>query len=115
MNPLKDKTCTPCPVNGQELAIREMEELLEHLSSSWKILAGPNRLSFSVPTKNFVESLEKAQIVGKIAEEQWHHPELTIGFKKFDLEIYTHVINGLREADFIFAAKVDDLFGLAPR
>jgi len=112
---LKDLNCEPCPPGGQELLKVECLELLKGLSQGWAINESPNRLVFKYSANNFKESLEKANSVGKIAEEQWHHPNMVIGFKKFELEINTNVINGLRKADFIFAAKVDYLFNLSPR
>lgn len=45
-----------------------------------------------------------------IAEEQGHHPELTLTWVKVNLRIWTHKIEGLTESDFILAAKVDMKF-----
>ena len=44
-----------------------------------------------------------------MADEQWHHPELSIGFGHLEIEVWTHKIDGLVESDFIFAAKCDDI------
>lgn len=112
---LSELNCDPCPPDGAALVIEEQQELLKELSAGWQVIDGPQRLFLAINTKDFKESLEKAQLIGKMADEQWHHPELVVAFKVLKVEIFTHVIKGLRKADFIFAAKVDQLLGLAPR
>ena len=47
---------------------------------------------------------------GDIAEQAGHHPDLTLSWGKVRAEIYTHKINGLAEADFVLAAKLDRLY-----
>ena len=42
-----------------------------------------------------------------IANEQNHHPEIYLSWGKARVEIYTHVVNGLSDNDFILAAKYD--------
>jgi len=46
-----------------------------------------------------------------MAQEQQHHPDLTISWGRLGVEIWTHKIGGLTESDFIFAAKCDALVG----
>lgn len=115
MSELHLKKCEPCDSSAEPLPLGQQQELISHLSEGWKIVQNPSRLQLVVTTSNFSDSLEMAQIIGKMADEQWHHPEILVAFKKIQVEIFTHVINGLREADFIFAAKVDHLLGLARR
>lgn len=90
----------------------DIQLFLGGLSSSWKLDSEGKKLLFSLKPQNFNESLEMAQTIAKIADEYWHHPELVIGFKKFELEIFTHDSGGLTQADFDFAKEVDLVFGL---
>jgi len=48
-------------------------------------------------------------VLGKSAEEEGHHPDLTIGWGKAAVELTTHAISGLSDNDFILAAKIDRL------
>jgi 4a-hydroxytetrahydrobiopterin dehydratase len=48
--------------------------------------------------------------VGEVAEEQGHHPDLTLSWGKVDVLIFTHKIRGLTESDFILGAKIDRLY-----
>jgi 4a-hydroxytetrahydrobiopterin dehydratase len=56
---------------------------------------------------NFVEALEFVNRIGKLAEEEGHHPDIFLTWGKVRVELWTHKINGLSENDFIMAAKFD--------
>ncbi len=60
--------------------------------------------------KNFAQALAYTNRVGEMAEEQGHHPDLHLAWGRVGIEIWTHQIDGLHEADFVFAAKCDALF-----
>jgi len=45
--------------------------------------------------------------ITSVAEEEGHHPDLHVAWGKVGVELWTHAINGLSEADFIMAAKID--------
>ena len=45
--------------------------------------------------------------VGKISEDEGHHPEILFGWGYAKISITTHAIEGLSENDFILAAKID--------
>ncbi len=47
--------------------------------------------------------------VAVIAEEEQHHPDITISYGDVGVELTTHAIEGLSENDFILAAKIDEL------
>jgi 4a-hydroxytetrahydrobiopterin dehydratase len=54
---------------------------------------------------SYLEGLDFASSVGKIAEEQDHHPDILIKWRRVKLSLSTHSIKGLSENDFIMAAK----------
>ena len=57
--------------------------------------------------KNFLESQKFVNLVGKISEDEGHHPDITFGWGYAKVNITTHAIEGLSENDFILAAKID--------
>jgi len=59
--------------------------------------------------KDFRQALEFTNRVGDLAETVDHHPEMELGWGYVTVRIWTHAIGGLHEADFIFAAKADQL------
>jgi 4a-hydroxytetrahydrobiopterin dehydratase len=50
--------------------------------------------------------------VAWIANQENHHPDMSIGYNTCNIVLKTHAIHGLSENDFIIAAKIDSLFGL---
>ena len=59
--------------------------------------------------KNFKKSKNFIDMVGQIAENENHHPEITFGWGYAKIEITTHAIEGLSINDFILAAKIDQI------
>ena len=47
--------------------------------------------------------------VGKISEDEGHHPDILFGWGYAEIKITTHAIKGLSENDFILAAKIDKI------
>lgn len=55
--------------------------------------------------KSYRAGLDFAYAIGKIAEEQDHHPDILVRWRRVRLTLSTHVIKGLSQNDFIMAAK----------
>ena len=107
---LRSKTCIPCQGGVPPLDLQEIDRFAREISSEWKVTHESTRIFRSVKTKNFEDSMKLAIKIGLLADEQWHHPELVVGFGHLDVEVWTHKINGLVESDFVFASKVDQIF-----
>lgn len=108
-NELRSKTCIPCQGGVPALGIEEVEQLRAGISEAWDVRNNSKRLYRSIKTKDFSDAMGIATKIGLVADEQWHHPELLVGFGHLDIEIWTHKIDGLVESDFIFASKVDQI------
>ena len=48
-------------------------------------------------------------LVGEMAEDQGHHPDVELSWGRVKLLVWTHKIDGLTESDFIWAAKAEQL------
>lgn len=107
---LRSKTCIPCQGGVPPLGAKEVEQYAQGISDEWKVTHDSTRIFRTIKTKNFEDSMKLATKIGILADEQWHHPELVVGFGHLDVEVWTHKINGLVESDFIFASKVDQIF-----
>ncbi|MFP6769415.1 MAG: 4a-hydroxytetrahydrobiopterin dehydratase, partial [Planctomycetaceae bacterium] len=45
-----------------------------------------------------------------LVEDEGHHPDLhLVGYRNVAIELWTHVIGGLSENDFITAVKINDV------
>lgn len=109
MSELARKKCTPCsgkipPLKGDSLA-----QYRKQLEPSWNII-GEHHLEKEYRFKDFKEALAFTCAVGRVAEEEGHHPDIFLSWGKVILKIWTHKIDGLSENDFILASKCDGCF-----
>jgi len=85
------------------------EGMLEQLGGGWTINT-KGHLEIQYAFSNFVDAMNFANGVGDLAEAAGHHPDLYVAWGKCGIEIWTHKIDGLAEADFILAAKASRLY-----
>ena len=90
------------------MAGEELQKLHDELGNDWRVVEA-HHLEKEYSFKNFAEALEFTNKVGVLAEEIFHHPDIFLAWGKVRITIWTHKIDGLNEADFIFAAKTDAL------
>ena len=109
MNDLLDKKCVPCEGGVSPFYISEIHKYQKKVDG-WNIVSNEKNVFFlekKFTFKNFIESLNFINEVGKISEEEGHHPEISFGWGYAKINITTHAIEGLSENDFILAAKID--------
>jgi len=106
MSKLIKKKCIPCAVGAFPLKGKDLTPLYMQLNRGWEIIE-EHHLEKNYFFKNFKEALAFINIIGAIAEEEGHHPNIFLAWGKVTLQIWTHKIDGLTENDFILAAKVE--------
>ncbi|MBX9686607.1 MAG: 4a-hydroxytetrahydrobiopterin dehydratase [Candidatus Obscuribacterales bacterium] len=102
---LAEKKCEACISATRALKRSEFEALFSELKN-WNI-ENDHHLSKSFKTANFKEALELANQIGALAEQEGHHPDLHLAWGLLKIEMWTHKVDGLTEADFVLAAKID--------
>lgn len=108
MSELANMECIPCQGGVPALKGAEIEAYLERLGNDWTVVE-EHHLSKTFLFPNFVDALAYVNRVGSLAEQVGHHPDIYFTWGKARVEIFTHKIDGLAEADFILAAKCDGL------
>lgn len=108
MSDLSNKKCIPCRIGAPTLNEDEIKELIKELKEGWEVIDN-KKLKKTYKFKDFKEALEFTNKVGKLAEEEGHHPVIHLSWGKVVLELWTHKIGGLHENDFILAAKIDKI------
>ena len=111
MSDLLSKKCTPCEGGVQAFDISEIHKYQKKVDG-WDVSKNEKNIYFlekKFSFKNFLESQKFINSVGKISEEEGHHPEITFGWGYAKINITTHAIEGLSENDFILAAKIDKI------
>ncbi len=106
---LEEKKCIPCSGEIPPLPLDKRKEFLTQIHGDWQLTVDNTRLRRELSFKNFEDPLNLTNKIGQLAEEEWHHPEIHLGYGHLHIEIWTHKINSLVESDFIFAAKVDKI------
>jgi len=103
---LKDLKCASCSGVTSKLTQEEINKNLD-LLNNWEINEEGKMIFKKYIFKNFKKSLEFANSIGVIADEEGHHPDLSIGFTYCLVMIHTHAIKDLSLNDFILASKID--------
>jgi len=105
---LRTKKCKPCEGGVLPLSPEEVKHYLSEVPE-WEATEDVGKIYRSFKFKNFREAVAFVNRIAELAEEEDHHPDISIYYSKVDLELSTHAINGLSENDFILAAKIDAL------
>ncbi len=107
---LAQMKCSACRGDDPPLTGQELETYLPQVPA-WDLVeeGGVKKLRRTFKFRNFVEALAFTNHVGEAAEEEGHHPIITLTWGKATVTWYTHKISGLHENDFIMAAKTDEL------
>ena len=109
MNDLASKRCVPCEGGTPPMRRVEAENMLAEVDG-WNLAEdGVLKIQRKFKFDDFKSALGFVNEVGKIAEEEGHHPEIIFGWGKAVVTLYTHAVSGLSENDFILAAKINNL------
>jgi len=106
MTDLAQKKCVACEGGIPSLTKRDAEAFLTH-TPSWTLSSDATSITRDFKFKNFKEAMAFANRIGDIAEEEGHHPDLSVSWGKVGVHLTTHAVKGLSENDFILAAKID--------
>lgn len=106
---LSSKHCVPCEGHEKPFTRDQAKDYLKQVDT-WMLAGnGVLKINKKFKFKNFKQALNFVNLVGKVAEEEGHHPDINFGWGKVQLTLYTHAIGGLSENDFILAAKIDKI------
>lgn len=102
--------CQPLAPGARALLEAEARTEMRNLSD-WDLEQnnGLWRLVKHYKTANFLQSLALAQRIGRLAQAEDHHPEITIAWGKCTVRWWTHTVNGVHANDVRMAAATDEL------
>ena len=109
MSDLLKKKCEPCEGGVIPFDISKIHEYQKKVDG-WGIIKNEKNIFFLEKKflfKNFLESQKFVNEVGRVSEDEGHHPDIMFGWGYAKINITTHAIEGLSENDFILAAKID--------
>jgi len=110
MGDLKDKRCIPCEGGTPPVSLEDLFEYKKQIHEDWRVTDEGKKIKRDFTFPDFKEAMEFANKVAGVAEEEQHHPDISISYNKVVISLWTHAIGGLSENDFIMAAKIDIVF-----
>jgi len=114
MDDLLNKNCVPCEGGVLPFDLSEIHKYQKKVDG-WNVTKNEKQIYFlqkNFKFKNFLESEKFINKVGKISENENHHPDILFGWGYAKIMITTHAIEGLSENDFILAAKIDQIINV---
>lgn len=101
--------CKPCEGGVPPLPKEKIDAFMSQ-HRDWELVEG-KKLVREFKFKDFREAKYFLDLISVIAEEQGHHPALTLIYNKLKVTLTTHAAGGLTENDFIMARIIGELQG----
>ncbi len=116
MDNLRHLKCVACRADSPRVTEAEVAEFMPQVPD-WQIVEreGTPRLERVFKFADFAEALAFTVKVGRLAEEEDHHPSLLTEWGRVTVTWWTHKIKGLHRNDFIMAARTDQVYGDHPK
>lgn len=89
----------------EKLGKEEIDNRLEELEI-WGIQRG--KLVTAVEFDGYRDAVFFANEVFSLAEEEFHHPDVTVKYGKVEIDLYSHEADGLTEKDFDMADSIEE-------
>lgn len=107
---LSNATCEACQAGAPKVSDDELAQLIKEIPD-WSpvVVDGVMQLQRQYDFKNFKQALAFTNVLGELAEAEFHHPGILTEWGKVTVTWWTHAIGGLHRNDFIMAAKTDAL------
>ena len=103
---LKNQKCQACSGNTPVFNEKQISDHLAKLDN-WTVNDEQKMIYKKFTFKNFKQALNFTNKVGKLADIEGHHPDVSLGWGYSLIMLHTHAIKGLSVNDFIMAAKID--------
>jgi len=107
MSQLSDEHCQEYPKGTPPLSEDEAAKLAGEIPGWERNGTSSLRREFEFP--NFRDAFGMVARAALVAEREWHHPEIELGWGRAAFELTTHTAGGLTRNDFIMAAKLNAL------
>ena len=111
MNKLINKKCEACRIDAPKVTDEEIPSLMSQIPL-WDIIEENKikKLTCLFKFSDYEQSLVFTNKVATLADEEDHHPQITLEWGKVKVIWWSHKIHGLHQNDFICAAKTDRLY-----
>ncbi len=100
-------------VEKKALNDQELENALKEMAPEWKRDTNEKKVPFIYRIHHAPSFMQGIDFVGKVAqmaEDNNHHPDIIINYKRITVRYWTHTVAGVTLADVQMAQKIDSLF-----
>jgi 4a-hydroxytetrahydrobiopterin dehydratase len=97
----------------KSLSPEELSINVNQMAPEWKSGVNEKGVTFIERVhhaKKFMQGIEFVQKVAQMAEDNNHHPDIFINYKRITVRYWTHTAGGVTLADVQMAQKIDVLF-----
>lgn len=108
MSDLSDRHSEPLAPGARNVVGDRLDALTAELGGDWEVVEW-SALRKTYRFADFASALAFVVDVGRVADEEHHHPDVELGWGRATLSWTTHDVGGLTENDFVMAAKADEL------
>jgi 4a-hydroxytetrahydrobiopterin dehydratase len=88
---------------------KEIVSSLKSLKRNWVQSENQKQIELMISLENYDHGISLVQSIGKLANENWHHPELCLSFKNLTIKLWTHDVQALTKKDFDLAHLIEKL------
>jgi 4a-hydroxytetrahydrobiopterin dehydratase len=107
MSQLATEHCEACEKGTPPLSEEEAAKLAAEVPSWTR--HGNQKLEREFTFDNFRDAFGFVARAALVAEAEFHHPDIELGWGRAKFELTTHAASGLTRNDFVMAAKLDAL------
>ncbi|HLR18090.1 MAG TPA: 4a-hydroxytetrahydrobiopterin dehydratase, partial [Alcanivoracaceae bacterium] len=102
---LAKKHCQPCAGGVPPLNAAHAQQSLKRAAPKWTLVEDGKAIQRDFKFKDFYHTMAFVNAVAWVANQEDHHPDLTVGYGHCRVLFTTHEIGGLSENDLICAVK----------
>ena len=106
------KVCVPCSGMDEShlLPLATLPDLVTKRLPLWELAEDSKSISRTFIARHFQAALNAMNDMGKIAEEQSHHPDFHLtAYRQVQIVVATHKLGGLTETDLVLAELLDQV------
>ena len=95
------------------LTEQELKDKLIEMAPEWKIGKSEKGVSYIERVHHaskFMEGIDFVKKIAEAAEDNNHHPDMIINYKRISIRYWTHTASGVTLADVQMAQKINPLF-----
>ncbi|UIO99511.1 4a-hydroxytetrahydrobiopterin dehydratase [Halobaculum sp. CBA1158] len=89
--------------------VLDADEIEAECPDGWHHDAETDEIARTFEFDSYLEGVGFAAGAGGIAEEAFHHPTITIGWREVEVRLTTHDAGGITEKDIDLAGRLNEL------